>query len=156
MIGLRLEELRVEGTPETVRGEDVYARVPHERRRSGHRVEHALHARPDPLPPPPTSSVSRQLGRTGQIEEVGPLGVVQLKSAGERLEHPLRDPVQVAALQAGVVVGTDPGEERDFLPPEPRTRRSPYAVTPAWSGVSFARREVRNSRASLFASTRSA
>ena len=47
------------------------------------------------------------------------LGLVQLKSAGQRLQHALGHPAQVAALEAGVVVDADPGKDRDFLPSEP-------------------------------------
>jgi hypothetical protein len=113
-----LEHLGVEGTPETVRGEDVEAGVAHERRRAGHGVEHALDARPDPLPPPPTPRRGRRLRRTGEIEEVRALGLVQVKSAGQGLQHTLGHPAQVSALEAGVVVDADPGNDRDFLPAE--------------------------------------
>ena len=44
-----------------------------------------------------------------------PLGLVELQRAGERLENALRDAACVAALEAGVVVDADPGEERDLL-----------------------------------------
>jgi hypothetical protein len=38
-----------------------------------------------------------------------------LERAGERVEHALGDPVEVAPFEAGVVVDADPGEQRDFL-----------------------------------------
>jgi hypothetical protein len=38
----------------------------------------------------------------------------------ERVQDALRDPVQVAAFEAGVVVDADSGEQRDLLPAEPR------------------------------------
>jgi hypothetical protein len=57
---------------------------------------------------------------------VRPLGLVQLKSAGQRLQHALGHPAQVAALEAGVVVDADPGKDGDFLPAEPGN--APLAV----------------------------
>jgi hypothetical protein len=57
---------------------------------------------------------------------VRPLGVVELKPAGERLEHALRDASQIAALHAGVVVDADAGEHRHFLPAQ--AGNAPLAV----------------------------
>jgi hypothetical protein len=48
------------------------------------------------------------------------LSLVELKTAGERLQHALGDASQVAALHPGVVIDADPGEERNLLPPQPR------------------------------------
>jgi Aldo/keto reductase family len=93
--------------------------VPHERRRSGHRVEHPLHARPNSLRRR-AARPRHRLRRARQVEEVGPLGVVELKRPDERLGHRLGDAAQVAALEAGVVVDADPCEERDLLAAEPR------------------------------------
>ena len=47
------------------------------------------------------------------------LGLVELKRAGQRLEHALGDAAQVPALEPGVVVDADSGEQRDFLPAKP-------------------------------------
>jgi hypothetical protein len=44
-----------------------------------------------------------------EVEEMRSLGLVELKRTGQRLEHALRDPVQVPALEAGVVVNAHPG-----------------------------------------------
>jgi hypothetical protein len=43
-------------------------------------------------------------------------GLVELECAGERFEHAVGDPVEVAPFEAGVVVGADPSEQCDFLP----------------------------------------
>lgn len=66
---------------------------------------------------------------------MGALGVVELQRTRERLQHGLGGPAGVA--------------------PEPGTRRAPAPKlrNPACSGGSRARRDVRKSRISLFAST---
>ena len=48
-----------------------------------------------------------------------PLGLVELKGTGQRLQHAFGDAAQVPALQAGVVVNADAGEDRDLLAAEP-------------------------------------
>jgi hypothetical protein len=53
---------------------------------------------------------------TREIEEMRALGLVELQRTRKRLQHAFRDPSRVAALEADVVVDTDPGEERDFFP----------------------------------------
>jgi len=50
---------------------------------------------------------------------VGPLGLIELQRIGECFQHALRHPVQVAALQPGVVVDAHSGEHCDFLPAQP-------------------------------------
>jgi hypothetical protein len=57
---------------------------------------------------------------TREVEEVGSLGLVELERTCERLQNALRNAARVAALQTGVVVDADPGEERDFFPAKPR------------------------------------
>ena len=58
--------------------------------------------------------------RTGEVEEVGALCVVQLERAGKGLQDGFGDAAGVAAIEAGVVVDGDPGEQRDFLPAKSR------------------------------------
>ena len=55
------------------------------------------------------------LARAGEVEQVGPFGLVELQGAGQGLQHRLGDAGEVAALQPGVVVGADPGEQGDFF-----------------------------------------
>src|SRR6266702_3071097 len=56
------------------------------------------------------------VSRTGQVEQVGALGLVELQCPGQRFQYAVGDAVQVSPLQSGVVVDTDPGEKRYFLP----------------------------------------
>ena len=51
-----------------------------------------------------------------KVEEMRSLSLIKLKRAGQRLEHAFRHPVPVPALEAGVRVDADPGEERDLFP----------------------------------------
>jgi hypothetical protein len=53
-----------------------------------------------------------------EIEEVGALGVVELQRSGERFQHALGDPVDIAALQAGVVRDAHAGKDGDLLAPQ--------------------------------------
>ena len=56
----------------------------------------------------------------GQVEQVLTFGVVELQSPGHRLQHRLRRPGQVPALEPAVVVHAQPGEHGDLLTPQPR------------------------------------
>jgi hypothetical protein len=117
--------LRIQRVAEAVGAEDVHPSVAHQGRRAGHRVEHALYTRADPLRRPATAGPSRRVLRTREIEEMSPLRVVQLKRAGKRLENAFRDSGKVAALEAGVVVDADPGEDGDLLPAQSRNAPIP-------------------------------
>jgi hypothetical protein len=55
------------------------------------------------------------VGRTGQVEQMEPFGLVELQGSRDGFKHAVGDSGQVAFLQPGVVVGADPGEHRDFL-----------------------------------------
>ena len=82
-------------------------------RRAGHGVEHRPDARPHPgLRGAP--SVSRAPGRrrTGQVEQVHALGLVQAQRVGQGLQDALRHPAEVSPLEAGVVVDADAGQHR--------------------------------------------
>jgi hypothetical protein len=56
----------------------------------------------------------------GEVEEVGALGVVELKRASQRREDALGDPVHVSALKAGVVRSAHTGQNGDLLATESR------------------------------------
>src|SRR5439155_12682583 len=90
-----VEMLRVEGAAEAVGGEDVHAPVPHERRRAGHSVEDALHARPDQLLRRAATTRTGRMRRACEVEEMRSLGLVELKRAGERLQNALRNAARV-------------------------------------------------------------
>ena len=97
------------------------------------------------------AAASRQVRRVGagQVEQVLALDVVELQCPGDRVEHALGRAADVAALEPGVVVEADTGELGDLFAPQ--TRYPPFTAVvgmPACSGVTFARREIRNSRMS--------
>ena len=54
-------------------------------------------------------------GSAGEVEEVGPFGLVELEGGTQRLQHGLGDTGQVPPFESGVVVGADTGEEGDLL-----------------------------------------
>jgi hypothetical protein len=99
--------------------------------------KNALHAGADTSGSGPPAGARRAgIGGAGEIEQVGPLGVVELQGAAERVEHALRDPGEVPAFEAGVVVDAHSGQQGEFLPawvgyaPGP-----PYTGRPACSGA---------------------
>jgi hypothetical protein len=114
------KDLRVEGVAEPVGGQDVAAAVAQVRRCIGDRVQDALHTGPDPLEGRAATRPGRRVGRPGQVEQVPTFGLVQLQRPGKGVQHALRDPAQVAPLQAGVVVDTYPGQQGDLLPAQAR------------------------------------
>ena len=65
---------------------------------------------------PPTGRACAAL--TGQREEVGPLGLVELEGGGERVEDALGGAGEAAALHPDVVVDGDAGEHGDLLAPQ--------------------------------------
>ena len=112
----------------------------HERGRAGDRVEHALHARAGSVAWSGAGGAGVVgCGRAGEVEEVRALGVVELERASERLQHALGDAAQVAALQAGVVVDADAGQDGDLLAAQAGNAASAVGVSPAWSGVIWPR-----------------
>src|SRR5439155_968892 len=113
-----VEVLRVEGTTESVGGENVHPSVAHKRRRCSHRVEHALHARPHLLLRRPTTCPRYSVRTTREVEEMRALGLIELKRPRERCQNCLGDPARVATLETRVVVDADPGEKRNLFPAE--------------------------------------
>ena len=55
-----------------------------------------------------------------EVEQVRPLGLVELQRPRERLEDGVGDTAHVAALEPGVVVDADAGEQRDLLAAQAR------------------------------------
>ena len=111
--------LRIERVAEPVGGEDVAAGVPHVRRHPGHGVEGLLDAGPDLLRAGPPPGSYGAVGRPGQVEQMDPLGLVELQRGGQGVEDALGDPAEIAPLEPDVVVDADPGEQGDLLPAEP-------------------------------------
>jgi hypothetical protein len=56
----------------------------------------------------------------GEIEQVGALGIVELKSTGNGVEDGSRHPADGAALQLGVVLHADPRESGDLAAAQAR------------------------------------
>ena len=54
------------------------------------------------------------------------LSLVELEGAGQRSQNAFGNPTEVPALEPGVVGDADSGEDRDFLPAQPRN--TPGAV----------------------------
>lgn len=94
--------------------------------RRSHEVEDALHARPHPLCSGVPAGGGAGVRRPGQVEQVSPLGLVELQRPGQGVEDLLGHPAQVAALHADVVVHAHPGQERHLLPAQ-----SLHAAIPA-------------------------
>jgi hypothetical protein len=84
-------------------------------RNGRHRIEHLLHRRPDLLPRAGPTPCGRGLCRTNEVEEMPTLRVVELKRLRERFEHGVGGTRRIAALESGVVVDADAGEQRDLL-----------------------------------------
>src|SRR6201996_3173510 len=59
-------------------------------------------------------------GRLGELEQVGGGILVELQRPGDGQQHLVGRMPVAALLEADVVVGADPGEERDLLAPQAR------------------------------------
>ena len=65
------------------------------------------------------------VGGLGEVEQVAPFGVVELESAGDRVEDAGGDAAERAALELGVVLDAHPGQAATSLRRSPGTRRCP-------------------------------
>ena len=90
-----------------------------ERWGTAHRVEDALDAGTDVLRGPATRARTRRARRSRKVVQVRPLGLVEPKPTRKRIQHRLRDALEVPALEAGVVVDADAGEHRHLLAAQP-------------------------------------
>jgi hypothetical protein len=111
--------LGVQRVAESVRGQDVSAGVAYVCRRVGDHIQDPLHTGPDARLRGATPGAQSGVPGTGQVEQVGPLCLIELQRIGECFQHAFRHPVEVAAFQPGVVVDAHPGEQRNLLPAEP-------------------------------------
>ena len=113
-------QLGVQRASELVGGEDVEAVVTHKGGRAGDRVEGPVDFGPDALFGVASARPRRRrVCGTGEVAEVGPFGVVELKRAGERAQDALGDAVEVAALQSGVVRDAHAGQDGDLFAAQP-------------------------------------
>jgi hypothetical protein len=121
----RLRRARVElgeqRAPQRVDGEHVEALVAHVRGGAGDRVEGPLDFGTDARlgRSPPRARCGRRSG-AGEIEQVGALGVVQLKRLSQCFEHAVGRAADVSALQARVVRDAHAGQHRDLLTTQSR------------------------------------
>ena len=123
-----VEDTPVQGAAQLVRGQDVHPCRPHVGGDGGHAVQDGgdRRTRRSDRRFAPRGPWRRRPGVAGQVEQVDPLGVIQLQRAGHGLQHRLRRPRQVAALQPAVVVDAEPGEQRHLFASQ--TRHPPPAA----------------------------
>ena len=118
----------VHGAAEVVGGEQVHPAVADDGR-CGDLVEHPVQARPRcPVLAGPAAGPhagAGAVGGVGEVEQVGPFGVVELQGAGDGVEHGGGDAGDGAAFQLGVVLDADPGQGGDLAAAQPGTRRAP-------------------------------
>ena len=96
-----------------------FASVSDVRRRSRHRVQGALDVRPHPLLRRAPACRRRRVRGARKVEEMRPLGIIELQRTRQRLQDAFRDSVHVPPLEAGVVVDADAGQDRHLLAAEP-------------------------------------
>ena len=116
-VGVDRREQRV---PEGVGGQDVQASVEHERGRAGHRVDDALHRGPDVLRGGPAARRAGAASGADQVEQMRPLGLIELQCVRDAVDDALGDAGGVAALEPGVVLAGDAGEDGDLLAAQAR------------------------------------
>ena len=117
-VGGLVQDRPVQGPAEGIAGQDVEAAVADERGGAGHRVEHALHTGRDRRLAAPSWG-AHGLGGAGEVEQVLPLGVVELQGTGDGVEDVVGHAADVALLQADIPVGADPGEHGDLFAAQP-------------------------------------
>jgi hypothetical protein len=109
-------ELGVQGASELVGGQEVEAAVADEGGGAADGVEGPLDIGPDePFDLAAARPHWRRVGGSDKVHEVGVLGVVELQGPCQCLEDAVRDPLDVAALEAGVIRNADPGEDGDLF-----------------------------------------
>ena len=114
-----VEHRGVQGVTEPVHGQHVGAPVTHPRGCAGDGVQHPLHTGPHLLRRRASRFAARRVCRACQVEQVRTLGLVELQPTGQCVQHALRGSFEVAALQAGVVVHAEPGQQSRFLAAKP-------------------------------------
>ena len=118
------EQGRVQRTPEGVRRQDVEPVVADRGRRTGHGVEHHLHADRHRRRRTPTGAGRAGAGGAGQVDQVLTLRLVELQRPGDASRIESDAPAEVPALEPHVVVGAT----------RPRASRPPRGAAPARAG----------------------
>jgi hypothetical protein len=113
----------VQGVPEPVGRQDVEPAVANEGSRLGDGVEDPLDARPHLLGRLRAAARWSLLRGVDQVEQVGPLDIVEMQRVGDGVEDVVGDAANGAAFELRVVLDADPGEHRHFLAPDPEARR---------------------------------
>ena len=70
------------------------------------------------------------VGGTGEVEQVGALGLVELQRPRERVEDAGRGAGDLAALEPGVVLDAETGDRRDLAAAQPRNASGPGGRQP--------------------------
>ena len=70
----------------------------------------------------------RRRGGAEQVEQMGPLGVVEVQGVGDAVDDAVGDAGGVAALEPGVVLAGDAGQEGDLLAAQARDPSAVAAV----------------------------
>jgi hypothetical protein len=101
---------------ECVRGQEVEASAENEGRRAAHRVHDALHGGTDALWRRPSARwAASGTGGVEQVEQMGPFSLVQLQRVRDTADHAFGDAGRIAALEPGVVLGRDAGQEGNLF-----------------------------------------
>jgi hypothetical protein len=105
------------------------AAVEHKRRRTTHRVQEELHRGPDTLSGRPAARRAAGCADGAeQVEQMCPLGLIQLQCVRDPVGDDLGDARGAAALELGVVLGRDACEEGDLLAAQARDPPAGSAV----------------------------
>ncbi|MEI2643752.1 MAG: hypothetical protein V9G10_15935 [Candidatus Nanopelagicales bacterium] len=104
------EHRRIQRPSELVHRQDVVPSVAYPGRSVGHGVEHLLHRRPDPLRRRALATGTARAALPGQSEEVIAFCLVELQSAGQRVEDVFGCACEISAFHTHVVVDRDAGE----------------------------------------------
>ena len=113
----------VHGAAEVVGGQQVHPAVADDGR-GGDSVQHPRQAGPR-YPSfggaaAGTHAGTGAVGGVGEMEQVGPFGVVELQGAGDRVEHGGGHTGDGAAFELGVVLHADPSDGSNLAAAEPR------------------------------------
>jgi len=112
------DEGRIESPAELIRGEEVLVLVPYEGNAVSDRTEHPVETGSAygvlGGASAGTSGQRNTVGRTCQVEEVGPFSVVEEKGTGDGVKHRRRGSADSTTFQLGVVLDADVSKGCNF------------------------------------------
>jgi len=116
-----------------VAGQGEHLEVDGERADEG--VQEALDGSANPLLRGPANggAAGRGVGGAGEVEQVHPVGLVELQGAGDSFEDVLGRSPHVSSFEPHVVLGADAGEHRQLLAPQ--TLHPPVAAVRRPAGL---------------------